>query len=50
MFRIDIAVAGQPGQKAIADKILVFGAGDADEEAFKASRSVQPLSTEGHQA
>ena len=35
LFRIDIALEGQPGQKAIADKILVFGAGDTDEEALK---------------
>ena len=28
--RNDIALEGQPGQKAIADKILVFGAGDTD--------------------
>ena len=33
--RIDIALEGLPGQKAIADDILVFGAGDADEEALK---------------
>ena len=33
--RIDIALEGPPGQKAIADDILVFGAGDTDEEALK---------------
>ena len=33
--RIDIALEGLPGQKAIADDILVFGAGDTDEEALK---------------
>lgn len=33
--RIDIALEGLPGQKAIADDILVFGSGDTDEEAFR---------------
>ena len=33
--RVDIALEGLPGQKAIADAILVFGAGDTDEEAIK---------------
>ena len=33
--RIDIALEGLPGQKAIADDILVLGAGDTDEEALK---------------
>ena len=33
--RIDIALEGLPGQKAIADDILVFGAGDTDEQALK---------------
>jgi len=33
--RIDIALEGLPGQKAIAEDILVFGAGDTDEEALK---------------
>jgi len=33
--RIDIALEGLPGQKAVADDILVFGAGDTDEEALK---------------
>jgi len=33
--RIDIALEGLPGQKAIADDILVFGAEDTDEEALK---------------
>ena len=32
--RIDIALEGLPGQKAIADDILVFGAGDTEEEAL----------------
>jgi len=32
---IDIALEGLPGQKAIADGILVFGAGDTDEEALR---------------
>ena len=32
---IDIAFEGLPGQKAIADDILVFGAGDTDEETLK---------------
>ena len=49
--RIDIALEGLPGQKAIADDILMFGAGDTDEEALKdhdrnlreVTRSVQPL-------
>ena len=35
LFKIDSALEGQPGQKAIADKILVFGAEDTDEEALK---------------
>ena len=35
LFRIDVALEGQLGQKAIADKILVFGAEDTDEEALK---------------
>ena len=33
--RIDIALEGLPGQKAIAGDILVFGAGATDEEALK---------------
>ena len=33
--RIDIALEGLPEQKATADDILVFGAGDTDEEALK---------------
>ena len=33
--RIDLALEGLPGQKAIADDILVFGSGDTDEEALK---------------
>ena len=33
--RIDIALEGLPGQKAIADDNLVFAAGDTDEEALK---------------
>ena len=33
--RIDIGLEGLPGQKAIADDILVFGAGDTDEETLK---------------
>ena len=33
--RIDIALEGLPGQKAITDDILVFRSGDTDEEAFK---------------
>ena len=33
--RIDIALEGLPGQKTIADVVLVFGAGDTDEEALK---------------
>jgi len=33
--RIDIALEGLPGRNAIADDILVFGAGDTDEEALK---------------
>ena len=33
--RIDIALDGLPGQKAIADGILVFGSGDTDNEAFR---------------
>ena len=33
--RIDIALEGLPGQKGIADDILVFGAGDTDEQALK---------------
>ena len=33
--RIDIALEGLPGQKAIADDILMFGAGDTDEQALK---------------
>lgn len=33
--RIDIALEGLSGQKAIADDILVFGLGDTDEEAFR---------------
>ena len=33
--RIDIALEGLPGQKAIADDILVCGASDTDEEALK---------------
>ena len=33
--RIDIALEGLSGQKAIADDILVFGAGDTDEEALE---------------
>ena len=32
--RIDIALEGLPGQKAIADDILIFGAGDTDQEAL----------------
>ena len=30
---VNIALEGLPGQKAIADNILVFGAGDTDDEA-----------------
>ena len=33
--RIDIALEGLSGQKAIADDILVFGAGETDEEALE---------------
>ena len=33
--RIDIALEGVPGQKAIANDILVFGPGDTEEEAFE---------------
>ena len=33
--RIDITLEGLPGQKAIADDILVFGAGDTDGQAPK---------------
>ena len=33
--RIDLALEGLPGQKAIADDIFIFGSGDTDEEAFK---------------
>ena len=33
--RIGVALEGLPGQKVIADDILVFGSGDADEEAVE---------------
>ena len=33
--RIDLALEGLPGQKVIADNILVLGSGDTDEEALK---------------
>ena len=33
--RIDLALEGLPGQKVIADDILVFGSGDTDQEALK---------------
>ena len=33
--RIDVALEGLLGEKAVADDILVFGRGDTDEEAFE---------------